>query len=135
MCATAESEEVREKAREIEVLELRADEVIEVAKAVQKMRNFDRGRMIEIHGREIPVRSAVERLREKCCNPRLIAGLLLYAADHPDWAWVNFWAAFCPEKTLKEMARLRNTNISQVKHWLDSVEIPWDVYDYIPENR
>ena len=125
----------RDEVPAIEVLELRADEVIEVARAAQALRNFDRGKMIEIRGRAVPVRSAVEQLRDQCCNPRLIAGLMLHAADHPDWAWVNFYATFCPEMNMREIARLRKTNISSVKYWLNRVEIPWDVYDYIPENR
>ena len=74
-------------------------------------------------------------LEQICCDPRRIAALMLHAADNPDWAWVNFWAVFCPEMNLKQMARLRHTNISTVKYYLRRTELPSDIYDFIPENH
>ena len=75
------------------------------------------------------------RLKKLCCDPRRIIALMLYAADHPDWAWVNFWKAFCPEMTNKDMAMLRKIPPSTVKYHLDNVELPSDAYEFIPENN
>ena len=60
---------------------------------------------------------------------------MLYAADNPDWAWVNFWAVFCPEISVKRMARLRKINSSTVLYYLELTELPSDAYEFIPENR
>ena len=125
------------QSKALAVLELRADEVIEVARAASNIRGIcelNRHRMT-VHGRELCTRRAVKTLEQICCDPRLIVALMLFAADHPDWAWVNFWHAFCPEMTLRQMGRERHINASTVKYWLTHVELPADAYDFIPEDR
>lgn len=125
------------QSKSLAVLELRADEVIEVARAASNIRSIcelNRHRMT-IQDREIFTRRAVKTLEQICCDPRLIVALMLFAADHPDWAWVNFWHAFCPEMTLRQMGHERRINVSTVKYWLNHVELPADAYDFIPEDR
>ena len=125
------------QSKSLAVLELRADEVIEVARAASNIRSIcelNRHRMT-IQDRELCTRRAVKTLEQICCDPRLIVALMLFAADHPDWAWVNFWHAFCPEMTLRQMGHERRINVSTVKYWLNHVELPADAYDFIPEDR
>ena len=121
----------------VTILELRADEVIEVARAARHIRSLRelRDHTVEVQDQQLHTRTAVRRLEELCCDPRLIVALMLFAADHPDWAWVNFWHAFCPEMTLRQMGRERHINASTVKYWLNHVELPADAYDFIPEDR
>lgn len=142
MCATVENEAEKEaeawaQSGELSVLELTGEEVLQVAKAAANIRSLEelRRQELEIQGKRICVRRAVKTLEEICCNPRLIVALMLYAADHPDWAWVNFWAAFCPEMSVKEMSRIRKIRKSDVYYWLSRAELPRDAYEFIPENR
>lgn len=90
---------------------------------------------VSIAGETYSRQDVTRALKKLCCDPRRIVALMLYAADHPDWAWVNFWKTFCPEMTNREMAALRRINPSTVKYHLDNVELPADAYEFIPENR
>lgn len=111
--------------------------VLEIAKAVQQIRNLRelQGRKVELNGRRIGVRRSLQSVAQECCSPRRIIALMLHAADNPDWAWCNFWAAFCPEMTMRQMAALRKINISTVKYHLDRTQLPTDAYEFIPENH
>lgn len=126
-----------ETAGAVTILELRADEVIEVARAARHIRSLRelRDHTVEVQDQQLHTRTAVRRLEELCCDPRLIVALMLYAADNPDWAWVNYWAAFCPEITVRQMAGLRKISVSTVKTHLANVTLPDDAYQFIPEDR
>ena len=121
----------------IQPAEITLQAILEIARAAQRINTLDEltGQSMEIGDRKIGFRRSVKSLERICCDPRRIAALMLHAADNPDWAWVNFWAVFCPEMTLKQMARLRHTNISTVKYYIDHAELPSDIYDFIPENH
>ena len=136
-CGSASNDEVWERSKHLEVLELRADEVIEVARAASSIRSLRelRDHTQEVQGKEIRTRRAMKTLEQICCDPRLIIALMLYAADHPDWAWVNFWAAFCPDMTMRQMARLRKINVSTVRMALQNCALPRDAYEFVPEDR
>lgn len=126
-----------ETAGAVTILELRADEVIEVARAARHIRSLRelRDHTVEVQDQQLHTRTAVRRLEELCCDPRLIVALMLYAADNPDWAWVNYWAAFCPGISLRQMALLRKISISTVKTHLANVTLPDNAYNFIPEDR
>ena len=131
-----EEEMVRTPER-LEPVEISLNAVLEIARAAQRIDTLDEleERTVEAGKKKIRLRRAVRSLEQICCDPRRIAALMLHAADNPDWAWVNFWAVFCPEMNLKQMARLRHTNISTVKYYLRRTELPSDIYDFIPENH
>lgn len=120
---------------QLQPIEITIQAIIEIAKAAQKIDSLEEmaRETVKIGDRTIRLRRSVRSLQQICCDPRRIAALMLHAADNPDWAWVNFWAAFCPEMGMRQMARLRHTNISTVKYYLDQVELPSDIYDLIPE--
>ena len=118
-------------------VEVNLQAVLEIAKAVQHIQTLEKLNAASINtenGRET-MRNAVLELAELCCDPRRIIALMLYAADHPDWAWVNFWAVFCPEMSIKQMAKLRKINSSTVLYHLKLTELPADAYEFIPENH
>ena len=119
----------------IQPLEITLQAIIEIARAAQRINSLDElaRENVQIGDRKIRLRRSIRSLEQICCDPRRIAALMLHAADNPDWAWVNFWAAFCPEMGMKQMAKLRHTNISTVKYYLNQVELPSDIYDLIPE--
>ena len=121
----------------VTILELRADEVIEVARAARHIRKLNelRDHTVEVQETQLHTRTAIRRLEDLCCDPRLIVALMLYAADHPDWAWVNFWAAFCPEITVRQMAGLRKIPVSTVRTHLANVTLPDDAYNFIPDDH
>ena len=124
-------------ARAVTILELRADEVIEVARAARHIRKLHelRDHTVEVQETQLHTQTAIRRLGDLCCDPRLIVALMLYAADHPDWAWVNFWAAFCPDITVRQMAGLRKIPVSTVRTHLANVTLPDDAYNFIPDDR
>ncbi len=131
-----EEETVRTPER-LEPIEISLSAVLEIARAAQRIDTLDEleEHTVDAGKKKIRLRRAVRSLERICCDPRRIAALMLHAADNPDWAWVNFWAVFCPEMNLKQMAKLRRTNISTVKYYLRRTELPSDIYDFIPENH
>ena len=118
-------------------VELSLQAVLETARAVQHIRTLEKlnGALTNTGDGRVTMRQAVLDLAELCCDPRRIIALMLYAADHPDWAWVNFWAVFCPEMSIKQMAKLRKINSSTVLYHLNQTELPADAYEFIPENH
>ena len=126
-----------EKKHEEQCVELSLQAILETAKAVQHIRTLEKLNATSLNtgkGR-VTARQAVLDLAELCCDPRRIVALMLYAADHPDWAWVNFWAVFCPEMSIRQMAKLRKINSSTVLYHLNQTELPADAYEFIPENH
>ena len=114
---TISSADGAEKKHEEQSVELSLRAILETAKAVQHIRTLEKLKEPALNtgkGR-VTARRAVLDLAELCCEPRRIIALMLYAADHPDWAWVNYWAAFCPGISLRQMALLRKISISTVK--------------------
>ena len=130
-------EETDRTPERLEPVEISLSAVLEIARAAQRIDTLDEleEHTVEAGKKKIRLRRAVRSLERICCDPRRIAALMLHAADNPDWAWVNFWAVFCPEMNLKQMAKLRRTNISTVKYYLRRTELPSDIYDFIPENH
>ena len=126
-----------QKSGQLQPAEISLQAILEIARAAQRINTLDElaGQSVQIGDRKFGLRRSVRSLERICCEPRRIAALMLHAADNPDWAWVNFWAVFCPEMNLKQMARLRRTNISTVKYYLRRTELPSDIYDFIPENH
>ena len=134
---TISSADGAEKKHEEQSVELSLRAILETAKAVQHIRTLEKLKEPALNtgkGR-VTARRAVLDLAELCCEPRRIIALMLYAADHPDWAWVNFWAVFCPEMSIKQMAKLRKINSSTVSYHLNQTELPADAYEFIPENH
>ena len=111
--------------------------ILETARAVQHIQTLEKlnAALINTEDGRVTMRNAIMDLAELCCDPRRIIALMLYAADHPDWAWVNFWAAFCPEMSIRQMAKLRKINSSTVSYHLNQTELPSDAYEFIPENH
>ena len=126
-----------EKKHEEQCVELSLQAVLEIARAVRHIRTLEKlnGALTNTGEGRVSMRQAVLDLAELCCDPRRIIALMLYAADHPDWAWVNFWAVFCPEMRIKQMAKLRKINSSTVLYHLNQTELPSDAYEFIPENH
>lgn len=125
--ADMDSREEEQSRTVLAVTELSLQAILEIART-------DTGE-VTIAGETYSRQDVTRAVKKLCCDPRRIVALMLYAADHPDWAWVNFWKAFCPEMTNREMAALRKINPSTVKYHLDNVELPSDAYEFIPENR
>ena len=117
--------------------EITLQAILEIAQAVQQVRTLDELEQLRIQTEtgQIRARRAVRMLARTYCNPRRIVALMLHAADNPDWAWVNFWAFFCPEMTLKQMASLRKISKGAVKYHLGQTELPEDAYEFVPENH
>ena len=134
---TVSSADGAEKKHEERSVELSLQAILETAKAVQHIRTLEKlnGVLTNTGDGRVTARQAVLDLAELCCDPRRITALMLYAADHPDWAWVNFWAVFCPEMRIKQMAKLRKINSSTVSYYLNQTELPSDAYEFIPENH
>ena len=130
----AECEDGKQEEHRVE-LSLRA--ILEIAKAAQNIRTLEKldATLFETREGRVTMRQAVLDLADLCCDPRRIVALMLYAADHPDWAWVNFWTVFCPEMSIKQMAKLRKINSSTVLYHLNQTELPDDAYQFIPENH
>ena len=125
----------RKQAEQQVELSLRA--ILETAKAVQHIRKLEKlnAALINTGEGRVTMRQAVLDLAELCCDPRRIVALMLYAADHPDWAWVNFWAVFRPEMSIRQMAKLRKIHPGTVSYHLKQTELPSDAYEFIPENH
>lgn len=134
---TISSADGAEKKHEEQSVELSLRAILETAKAVQHIRTLEKLKepVLNTGKGRVTGRRAVLDLAELCCEPRRIIALMLYAADHPDWAWVNFWAVFCPEMSIKQMAKLRKINSSTVLYHLNQTELPADAYEFIPENH
>lgn len=128
-------EKTEQTSEQLQPIEITIQAIIEIARAAQKINSLEElsRETVQIGDRKIRLRRSVRSLQQICCDPRRIAALMIHAADNPDWAWVNFWAAFYPEMGMRQMARLRHTNVSTVKYYLDQVELPSDIYDLIPE--
>ena len=129
--------EAAERKQEEPQVELTLRAILETAKAVQHIRTLEKlnGTLTTTGEGRVTMRQAVLDLAELCCDPRRIVALMLYAADHPDWAWVNFWAVFCPEMSIRQMAKLRKINSSTVSYHLKQTNLPSDAYEFIPENH
>ena len=117
--------------------EITLQTILEITRAIQHVRTLEELEQLSFQterGR-IRARSGIQMLARTYCHPRRIIALMLHAADNPDWAWVNFWAFFCPEMTLKQMASLRKISKGMVKYLLSQTELPDDAYEFIPENH
>ena len=125
-----------DQGKKIERTELNLQAILEIARAVQHIRTLEELSGTTFNGKwgKISGRSAAAMLQKLCCDPRRIIALMLFAADNPDWAWVNFWFVFCPGMSVRQMAKLRKINFSTVKYHLERIELPMDAYDMIPEN-
>ena len=132
--SSADAVERKHQKTQVE-LSLRA--ILETAKAVQHIRTLEQLNEILTNMGEgrVTIRRTVIGFAELCCDPRRIVALMLYAAEHPDWAWVNFWAAFCPEMSIREMAKMRKINPKTAAAYLKQTELPSDAYEFIPENH
>ena len=110
--------------------------ILEIARAAEHVQSLDEFNHLIVQAEPEPVRAsrALRMLARTCCNPRRIIALMLHAAENPDWAWVNFWAFFCPEMTIRQMASLRKISKGTVKYYLNQVELPEDAYDFIPRD-
>ena len=131
-----DDEAVRTQPR-LEPIAISLKAVLRIARAAQRINTLDElaEYTFEAGKRKIGLRRAVRSLERICCDPRRIAALMLHAADNPDWAWVNYWAVFCPDMSRKEMAKQRHITVNTVKYYLRQTELPSDIYDFIPENR
>lgn len=129
--------EAEQTPEQLKPVEISLAAIIEIARAVQHIDSLEElsGKCIKIGEKKKGLRRSIRSLEKICCDPRRIAALMLHAADNPDWAWVNFWAAFCPEISMRQMARLRHINVSSVRFLLAHTELPSDIYDFIPENH
>ena len=61
---------------------------------------------------------------------RKFVAALLYASDHPDWAWCYFYREF-GRMTIRQTAQLRNISQSNVKRLLE-IRVPAELYDLLP---
>lgn len=61
---------------------------------------------------------------------RKFVAALLYASDHPDWAWCYFYREF-GRMTIQKTAQLRNISPSNVKRLLE-IRVPAEIYDLLP---
>lgn len=61
---------------------------------------------------------------------RKFVAALLYASDHPDWAWCYFYQMF-GNMTLQQIAQLRNISKANVKRNLE-LKVPEEIYDLLP---
>ncbi len=111
--------------------------ILEIARAVEHVQSLDEFNHLIVQAGTEPVRAsrALRMLARTCCDPRRIIALMLHAAENPDWAWVNFWAFFCPDMTFHQMSKLRKISKGTIKHFLSQVELPKDAYDFIPRNN
>lgn len=61
---------------------------------------------------------------------RKIIALMLFSADHPDWAWVHFYTEI-GRKSTAWIAKIRNLAESTVRRLL-KVKVPAEIYDQLP---
>ena len=67
-------------------------------------------------------------LREEVVQKFMAA--LLYASDHPHWAYCYFYQIF-GNMTLQQIAQLRNISKANVKRNLE-LKVPAEIYDLLP---
>ena len=118
-------------------IELDLQTILKVAAAARHIQTLEelRGHQTCLDKGLVHTRRAIKPVTVLVCDPRRIIALMLYAADHPDWAWVNFWTVFCPKMKVCDMAAMRRISSSTVKYWQENRELPADAYDFIPEDR
>ena len=118
-------------------IELDLQTILKVAAAARHIQDLEelRGHQTCLDKGQVHTRRAIKPVTALVCDPRRIIALMLYAADHPDWAWVNFWTVFCPKMKVCDMAAMRRISSSTVKYWQNNRELPADAYDFIPEDR
>lgn len=61
---------------------------------------------------------------------RKIIALMMFSADHPDWAWVHFYTEI-GRKTVGWIAITRQISQSTVRRLL-TVKVPEEIYDLLP---
>lgn len=110
--------------------------VLEIARAMQHVQTLEELEQLSFPTESGRIRAwhGMDAMARTWCHPRRIIALMLHAADNPDWAWVNFWAFFCPDMTVNQMASLRKISKGTVKFHLEQTELPEDAYEFIPEN-
>ena len=61
---------------------------------------------------------------------RKIIALMIFSADHPDWAWVHFYTEI-GRKSTAWIAKIRKLSQSTVRRML-TVRVPAEIYDQLP---
>ncbi len=61
---------------------------------------------------------------------RKIIALMLFSADHPDWAWTHFYMVI-GRKSTAWIAEIRKLSQSTVRRLL-TVRVPAEIYDQLP---
>ena len=61
---------------------------------------------------------------------RKIIALMIFSADHPDWAWVHFYTEI-GRKSTAWIAEIRKLSHSTVRRLL-TVRVPAEIYDLLP---
>lgn len=61
---------------------------------------------------------------------RKIIALMIFSAEHPDWAWVHFYTEI-GRKTVGWIAATRQISQSTVRRLL-TVKVPEEIYDLLP---
>ena len=59
-----------------------------------------------------------------------VIALMMFSADHPDWAWVHFYTEI-GRKTVGWIAATRQISQSTVRRLL-TVKVPEEIYDLLP---
>ena len=59
-----------------------------------------------------------------------VIALMMFSADHPDWAWVHFYTAI-GRKSIAWIAEIRKLSQSTVRRLLN-VKVPAEIYDLLP---
>lgn len=131
-----EAEEKESRRPRVRLIEFNLRSLYAVAKALEHIRNLeDLDRRVRIDGEDFTLREAADGLRDACCSPRRLVGMMMRAGGDENWTRIAFWSEFCPEMTDKQMASLLKINGSTVKYLKEHKELPPDAYDYVPENR
>lgn len=61
---------------------------------------------------------------------RKIIALMIFSADHPDWAWTHFYSTI-GRKSIPWIAEIRQISQSTVRRFL-TVQVPEEIYDLLP---
>ena len=61
---------------------------------------------------------------------RKIIALMIFSADHPDWAWTHFYTTI-GRRTVGWIAEIRKLSQSTVRRLL-TVTVPAEIYDLLP---
>ncbi len=77
--------------------------------------------------------SLFARLVPSILDPRRLVCLGDRAAENPDWWKVNKIHFFSPELTCREIGALTGVRHNSVRYYIQTVEIPADCYDDLPE--